>query len=131
MLKIVRTGAPSSNKTMIGTVRRSTRPKHSLLTRSLCKYADSHLHPVPGRQHKTYLAPRSRSDTDLNSSPCTVQVQIQEMCTHCWSYVRDETSIKLERPLHLIVVTKELLNIAHKKNQRFIFRGHLKTINST
>jgi len=32
-------------------------------------YADSHLHPVPGRQHRTYLAPRSRSDTDLNSSP--------------------------------------------------------------
>ena len=62
---------------------------------------------------------------------CTVQVQIQEMCTHCWSYVRDETSIKLERPLHLIVVTKELENITHKKNARFIFRGHLKTINST
>jgi len=29
----------------------------------------SFLHPVPGRQHRTYLAPRSRSDTDLNSSP--------------------------------------------------------------
>jgi hypothetical protein len=35
-LKIVRTGAPSSNNTTIGIARRTIRAKHSFLARSIC-----------------------------------------------------------------------------------------------
>ena len=102
-------------------------------------YADSRLSSREGSIGPIWLSGRSQSirywskfkslEIQRAKKPARFRSKFRKCAL--WSYVRDEASIKLERPLHLIVVTKERQNMKHKKNASFIFRGHRKTINST